>query len=41
MSWNSPDYVGGRSRNDAIFVELALVGPMVTWALDGGHDAPE
>ena len=41
MSWNSPDYVGGRSRNDAIFVELALVGPTVTWALDGGHDAPE
>ena len=41
MSWKSPDYVGGRWRNDAMFVELVLVGPMVTWALDGGHDAPE
>ena len=41
MSWKSPDYVGGCSRNDAMFVELALVGLMVTWALDGGHDAPE
>ena len=25
MSWKSPDYVGGCSGNDAMFVELALV----------------